>query len=75
MMTLDEARDWYFTARSHLELFGRFGKKHWDGLPWDGPLGKDNAFKELESDRIVEGAVFCLDHLDDFAVLILFSVF
>jgi hypothetical protein len=75
MMTLDEARDWYLTARSHLGLFGRFGKKYWDGLPWDGPLGKDDTFKEVESDRIVEGAVFCLDHLDDFAVLILFSVF
>jgi hypothetical protein len=44
-------------------------------LPWEGPLGKDEKLKEIEAESIVKGAGFCLEHLDDFAVLILFSVF
>ena len=52
-----------------------FGQKYWDDLPWDGPLGKDDTLKELESGAIVTGSAFSLEHLDDFAVLILFSVF
>lgn len=75
MMTLDEAWRWYLTTRSQLQMFGRLGRKYWDFLPWDGPLGKDDKFKRLESDTIVTDAGFGLEHLDDFAVLILFSVF
>ena len=60
---------------TQLKLFGRLGRKHWDELPWDGTLGKDDKLKGLEAEAIVTGSAFCLDHLDDFAVLILFSVF
>jgi len=56
-------------------LFDRLGRKHWDSLPWDGPLGRDDQLKNLESGAITTGSTFCLEHLDDFAVLILFSVF
>jgi hypothetical protein len=75
MMTLRDAWHWYVTTRNQLQLFGRLGRKHWDELPWDGSLGRDNTLKGLESGAIVAGSVFCLEHLDDFAVLILFSVF
>jgi hypothetical protein len=75
MMTLDDAWKWYETTRTHTQAFGRLGSKHWDALPWDGQLGSDNKLNNLESDAIVEGAAFCLKHLDDFAVLVLFSVF
>jgi hypothetical protein len=75
MMTLDDARNWYLTTRSQLQLFSRLGRKHWDSLPGESPLWRDDQFKALESGTIVDGAAFCLEHLDDFAVLILFSVF
>jgi hypothetical protein len=75
MIDLDDAWNWYATTRKQLKLFGRLGQKHWDGLPWDGTLGKDDKLTSLEADAIVTGSAFCLDHLDDFAVLILFSVF
>ena len=62
-------------TREQLKLFGRLGRKHWDELPWDGTLGKDDKLRSLEAEGIVAGSAFFLDHLDDFAVLILFSVF
>jgi hypothetical protein len=75
MMTLDEAWRWYETNRAHLQSFARVGAKYWDELPWDGALGRDDRLRLLESAVIVEGSQFCLEHLEDFAVLILFSVF
>jgi hypothetical protein len=75
MMTLDEAWAWYVATEKQLRLFGRIGRKHWANLPWDGELGKDEKLKNLTSRDIVADADFSLDHLDDFAVLILFSAF
>ena len=75
MIDLDDGWTWYVTTRQQLKLFGRLGRKHWEGLPWDGTLGDDDKLKSLEAEVIVTGSAFCLDHLDDFAVLILFSVF
>jgi hypothetical protein len=53
MINLDEAWNWYVTAREHLYLFGRLGEKHRDGLGWDGPLGRDDKLKDLESETIL----------------------
>ena len=75
MIDLDEAWSWYVTTQNQLHLFARLGQKHWAGLPWEGSLGRDDHLKGLESEAIVAGSEFCLEHLDDFAVLILFSVF
>ncbi len=75
MIDLEDAWTWYVTTRKQLRLFGRLGRKHWDKLPWDGKLGEDDALKNLESESVVTGSAFCLEHLDDFAVLILLSVF
>ncbi len=75
MMTFDEARDWYIKTRKQLELLGRVGRRHWDHLPWDGELGRDEKLKRIEADDIVADTGFSLGHLDDFAVLILFSAF
>ncbi len=63
MMTLRDAWHWYVTTRNQLQLFGRLGRKHWDELPWDGSLGRDDTLKGLESGAIVTGSVFCLEHL------------
>lgn len=75
MMTFDEAWDWYVKTRKQLELLGRVGRRHWDHLPWAGELGRDEKLKRIEADDIVADTGFSLDHLDDFAVLILFSAF
>lgn len=37
-------------------------------------LGKDDKLKSLEAEVIVTGSAFCLDHLDDFAVLIILRI-
>jgi hypothetical protein len=75
MMTLEVAWSWYLATRRNLKLFGRLGEKHWDGLPWDGALGRDERLRTLGADAIVEGVRFCLEPLDDLAVLVLFSAF
>lgn len=75
MMTLDEAWDWYVTTRQQLVILGRIGRKHWKNLPWQGELGKDERLKDVEAEDIVADTDFGLNHLDDFAVLILFSAF
>ena len=74
-LDLDGAWKWYGTTRRQLQLFGRLGRNNWDGLRWDGSLGRDDAMKGLESDAIVADSEFCLEHIGDFAVLILFSAF
>jgi hypothetical protein len=53
----------------------RLGERHWNNLPWDGDLGRDNRLNELTSAKILEGAQTVLDDLDDLCVLLLFSVF
>jgi hypothetical protein len=75
MMTLEDAWRWHETTKRHINLFGRIGQKYWDGLAWDGPLGRDDKLKSLESGVIVEEFRFCVAHLDDFAILVLFSAF
>ena len=45
MIDLDDAWTWYVTTRTQVKLFGRLGRKHWDELPWNGALGKDDKLK------------------------------
>ncbi len=75
MMTLDDAWDWYLRAKKQLGPFNRIGRRHWSGLPGDGPIGRDEKLRDIEAQDIVDDTSFCLDHLNDFAVLILFSAF
>ena len=75
MMSLGDAWAWYDETRAQLRLFGRFGQKYWEDLDWGGPIGKDDHFKTVEADEIIGRSERCLEHLNDFAVLILFSVF
>jgi hypothetical protein len=44
-------------------------------LPWQGKLARDDKFANLEGDSVAAGAESCLEHLDDLAVLVLFSFF
>jgi hypothetical protein len=75
MMTLDEAWKWYQKTQRNLSFFGRIGRKHWEHLPWDGALGRDDKLRTLEASEIEADTDYSLDHLSDFAVLILFSAF
>lgn len=75
MMTLDEAWKWYEKTHRNLSFFGRIGRKHWENLPWDGAIGKDEKLRTLEASDIEADTEFSLDHLNDFAILILFSAF
>jgi hypothetical protein len=75
MNTLEEAWRWYEHTRHALSLMRRLAAKHWGTLPWDGGLGKDDQFRHLEGAQVREEVGYGLDHLDDLAVVVLFSVF
>jgi hypothetical protein len=73
--SLDDAWHWYEAVRVLVRSMERLGEKHWDKLPWDGELGRDNRLKELVDSQIVEMSATVLGDVDDFCVLLLFSVF
>lgn len=75
MKTLAEAWRWYLAVQGQLRLIGRLARKHWNELPWGGAFGKDQAFLDAKPEVVVADAQFGEDHLDDLAVLVLFSVF
>lgn len=77
MKTLDEAWGWYQAAVSSLKITQRLASKHWATLPWepDGALARDPQLVEVESDQLLRHADLALGHLDDLAVVVLFSVF
>ncbi|HEX8202468.1 MAG TPA: hypothetical protein VF590_18470 [Isosphaeraceae bacterium] len=58
-----------------MKLLKRMAMRYWDDLPWDGPLGRDDDFRDIERRVLVEAADFSLTHLDDLAIIVLFSVF
>jgi hypothetical protein len=75
MNTLEDAWNWYQEAKRQVGLVRRLATAYWQQLPWDGPLGRDDRFKGLESKKLEEATRATLDQMDDLAVLVLFSVF
>jgi hypothetical protein len=73
--SLADAWHWYETARRLVRTMERLGQKHWNSLPWDGDLGRDDHLKGLISEEILNDSQMVLDDLDDLCVLLLFSVF
>jgi hypothetical protein len=73
--SLADAWSWYESSRRLAQTMGRLGKKHWNNLPWDGDLGRDDHLKERTSAEILSDAERVLADLDDLCVLLLFSVF
>jgi hypothetical protein len=53
----------------------RLGQKHWDNLPWDGDLGRDEHLRYLDAPDVRGRSEAVLGDLDDLCVLLLFSVF
>lgn len=74
MNPLDEAWRWYKAVEKMLRITGRLAGV-WDVLPSDGPLGKDKAFKMLTGPELLESTQSGLVHLDDLAIVLLFSAF
>ena len=76
MKTLDEAWQWYQDVKATLKRMSRIGSIWWDHIPWENPpwLG-DRNFVELQKGSVISSADNGLQHLDDLAVVVLFSVF
>ena len=75
MRSMDEAWRWFKQTKSQLRRFGRLGRRYWDDLDWEGPLGRDDELKNLDGEDIDATSRACLEHIDDLAVMVLFSVF
>ena len=75
MNTLQDAWDWYESARTNLHLMQRLGTKYWDDDFLNEAIWKDDKFKNLEATDIQEGTTRALEPLNDLGILVLFSVF
>jgi hypothetical protein len=75
MKTLHEAWIWYQETRRVLRATRRLGDLHWDRLPWDGDLGRDDELKPLKGPQVARGADQGLRQLDDLAIVLFFSIF
>jgi hypothetical protein len=73
--SLEDAWRWYESVRTLTQTMQRLGLKHWDMLPWDGPLGQDERIRDLEADALLVQSDVVFRDLDDLCVLLLFSVF
>jgi hypothetical protein len=73
--SLADAWRWYESARELAVAMRRLGTHHWQALPWDGPLGRDDYWRELDADILTSRTQVVLNALDDLCVLLLFSVF
>jgi hypothetical protein len=76
MKTLQDAWDWYKSARTNLERMQRLGSRHWNDDSLKGTsIRKDERFKHIEADDLKREASIALDPIDDLGILVLFSVF
>ncbi len=73
--SLDDAWEWYSSVREVSLAMLAMGRKHWDTLPWDGPLGQDERLRLIQAADVQDWAKVVLADLDDLGVLLLFSVF
>jgi hypothetical protein len=73
--SLDEAWRWYTNVKEQTLAMQALGRKHWNTLPWDGDLGRDDRLRQIAAPQIVISAKAILADLDDLCVLLLFSVF
>jgi hypothetical protein len=73
--TLRETRAWCDGIRSSAKVLSALGSKHWDDLNWAGSLGRDELLRHVDAADLVRWSSATLSELDDFCVLVLFSVF
>jgi hypothetical protein len=75
MNTLEDAWKWYHGAKLQVEMVRRLASEYWHELPWEGKLGRDHRFTEVEREKLEVDAESTLGQMEDLAVLVLFSVF
>jgi hypothetical protein len=73
--SLTDAWAWYTSVRELTRSMQTLGAKHWDALPWEGSLGRDNRLRAHQASEIATWSRTALGDLDDLCVLLLFSVF
>ncbi len=76
MKTLQDAWDWYTSARTNLQKMQRLGTHHWDHESLkDASIWTDEKFKQVEASEIRSETDTAIQPLNDLGVLVLFSVF
>jgi hypothetical protein len=73
--SLDDAWAWYESVKTLTATMARLGEKYWTDPTWESSLSRDNQLRHLEASAISERANTVFAELDDFCVLLLFSVF
>lgn len=75
MNTLDDAWKWYEDTRRGLELVQRLAGRHWRSWEPESRIGRDPMFRGVDHDGLGRDMASAVQHLQDFAVFVLFSVF
>lgn len=75
MNTLVDAWAWYQGTRRSLRLVERLADKHWGSWDPSGGIARDDQFLNVDPAHLSTVAKSADDHLDDFAVFVMFSVF
>lgn len=75
MNTLDEAWEWYEATKNGLNLVGRLADTHWGSWDSSSSIGRDHRFRNLDVNDLRTQTRSAAEHLEDFAVFVLFSVF
>jgi hypothetical protein len=75
MNTIEDAWKWYQAINTQLLRGRRLAAKYWDDLPWEGRLGRDDLFRTYNAESLCKEAELGIEHLNDLAILVLFSMF
>ncbi len=75
MNTLDDAWKWYQDTQRGLDLVRRLAGPHWGSWGPESQIGRDDSFRNVKPDRLAGDMESAVQHLQDFAVFVLFSVF
>ncbi len=73
--SLEDAWKWYTSVKDITLAMRALANKHWDALPWDGALGRDERLRYLAAPQALDQVEVIAADLDDLCVLLLFSVF
>lgn len=75
MNTLDDAWKWYEDTLRGLDLVRRLASNHWGSWSPESRIGRDDLFRNVNPVPLNTDMESAAQHLEDFAVFVLFSVF
>lgn len=75
MNTLDDAWKWYEDTHRGLDLVRRLAGVHWGFWEPESRIGRDDLFRNVKPNLLAGEMESAAQHLEDFAVFVLFSVF